>query len=250
LHYQPIVAAATGEVVAAEALARIPGVAGVALSAKALFTRASGTAAAIALDRLVVTQASAAAERWRSLGLRIPIHVNISASTLEPRSLRDFRRWIARVCVDPALLAMEITEAEQIADVDEVAAFVDECRMRGIDVALDDFGCGSSTLAIMQSLRANILKIDRRFVTPLCRDVRTAAIVRHIIDLAHELDMAVIAEGVETVEAAAWLERAGCDYFQGYLVAHPMPHDEFAAWCEGRRRGGSPDVGAPVTAPS
>ena len=106
-----------------------------------------------------------------------------------------------------------------------------EClRDLGIGISIDDFGTGYSSLAHLKHLPADELKIDRSFVMDLPGNKDDAAIVRAAIDLAHNLGLTVLAEGVETHSALQWLQAHGCEQAQGFLISQPMPAEEFCAW--------------------
>lgn len=229
LHYQPIVTALTGRVVAVEALGRLPGPTG-AVSAHDLFEVVLDTPEALALDLVVMRSALATGRSWRAAGVPMPIHVNLASSTMAAHGTADPRVWIDSLDIDPTLITLEITETQQVRDLPALARFVRECRAWGIEVALDDFGCGHSTLALLHEIEIDILKIDRRFISALTADPRACAIARHTISLAHEIGARVVAEGVETQEAWEWLVRANCDLLQGHAIARSMPAEDFVTW--------------------
>ena len=116
------------------------------------------------------------------------------------------------------------------------SAALSRLRDLGVRASLDDFGTGYSSLAYLETLPVGEVKIDRQFLH-LARS--RGSVIRSIVSLAHELDMSVVAEGVETGEQAAWLAETGCDEAQGYHVSRPVPAGELAEWL---RRGGRRDV--------
>ena len=129
----------------------------------------------------------------------------------------------------PDALAVEITEGSLMADRERGARTVTALRARGIAVASDDYGTGYSSLAYLRDLAVDELKIDRSFVAELAGNDRDAAIVRSTIDLAHALDVAVVAEGVEDSGALEVLGAMGCDRAQGYHLGRPMPPEALAS---------------------
>ena len=242
LVYQPIISATTGRVVAAEALARVTLDDGNLGSAQLLLASAERAGRSFFVDRYAVTTVLRQGAAWRKAGLPMPIHVNVSASTLSHVEDDRFVAWLRTLVLNPAQLTLEITESVGYEDIERLAAVAGACRDAGVEIALDDFGCGYSTMALLQIIEADILKIDRRFIAPLLDDPRSGVLVRHFIELAHELAMRVIAEGVETPEQAAWLVRAGCDELQGYTFARPLSPEAFARWALDRRTNPRPPV--------
>lgn len=230
LFYQPIVSVRSGRVVGAEALARVrpPGLP--VSSGFPTIGEIERSGGGPDLARWTVTEAIRAVEYWRTLGMVVPVHVNIGASALAPDSAYAFFAWLKALDVDYSLLTLEITETEAIADHESAANLVHACREMGLDVAIDDFGCGFSTLELLQRIPTDMLKIDRRFIARVVADPRTATIVTRVIDLAHSLGARVIAEGVEDRETWTWLEEAGCDLVQGFVIEQALSTDEFAEW--------------------
>ncbi|MCL4802645.1 MAG: EAL domain-containing protein, partial [Burkholderiales bacterium] len=134
-----------------------------------------------------------------------------------------------------ARLGVELTEGTVMQDPDEVAAILQELARMEVGISIDDFGTGYSSLGYLKRFPVNDLKIDRSFVRDIATDRDDAAIVNATIGLAHTLDVAVVAEGVETAEQLDFLIRHGCDFAQGFLFSRPVPADEFAALlAEGR----------------
>ena len=132
---------------------------------------------------------------------------------------------LERTGCDPNLIGIEITETAILPDVEAAAREITAARNLGIKVALDDFGTGHSSLTLLRSLPIDKVKIDQTFVRELTRDARVVAIVRSVINLAADLGLDVVAEGVETTEQARLLGELGCNYAQGYLWARAMPID-------------------------
>ena len=128
---------------------------------------------------------------------------------------------VSRGETDPTLLTLEITENVFIQDSDRAALVLKDLKKLGVMIALDDFGTGYSSLHYLQQFPIDIIKIDRVFVTDLERDT-TRAIVEAVVNLAHNLDMTVTAEGVETAEQYRQVAQLGCDLCQGYYFARPL----------------------------
>jgi EAL domain-containing protein (putative c-di-GMP-specific phosphodiesterase class I) len=133
-------------------------------------------------------------------------------------------------------LELEVTESTLLANPEVSIANMTRLRDLGIRVAIDDFGVGYSSLAMLRQLPLDCLKIDASFVAALPGDANASAIIRAIMAMAHALRLEVLAEGVETEEQAGFLAGAGCDSAQGYLYAKPMPVKELLAWLKARQQ--------------
>ena len=129
----------------------------------------------------------------------------------------------------PRSLIVEVTESAVTADHQRANAILSELRAMGVRVAIDDFGTGYSSLTRLRQLPVDEIKLDRSFVSRIEHDEHDRAIVRSVIGLAHDLGMAVVAEGVETRACWDWLASHGCDEAQGYLMGRPMPVEDLEA---------------------
>lgn len=132
----------------------------------------------------------------------------------------------------PSRLELEITESVLIDDFGRAQSILRRLKALGVKIAMDDFGTGYSSLSYLQSFPFDKIKIDRSFVSDLCGNGNNAAIVRAVITLARSLSLPVLAEGVETEEQRAFLEREGCDQVQGYLFGKPLPIETYSAWTD------------------
>jgi len=171
------------------------------------------------------------ARLWKDQGINLPIAVNLSARDLQNEKLP------ATICaeleqngMDTSCLILEITEEAVVHDLDHAVSVLSEMRQRGLRTSMDDFGTGYSSLSHLQKLPVDELKIDRAFVSCLPEHKQNAAIVRSVIDLAHNLGLEVVAEGVETTAALRWLREEGCERAQGYYLSKPMPAEQFINW--------------------
>ena len=167
------------------------------------------------LERVIADQAVLAAS-----GHRVRLFVNISGRLLTDRDFID--KACALVQQSSADIGFEITETSVIHDPKLAIRNLEQCAAVGIELAIDDYGSGLSSLAYLKQLPARELKIDKQFVTHLTSSHRDPLIVRSTIDLAHALDMQVTAEGVETPAALALLTVMGCEMVQGYLISPPL----------------------------
>ena len=124
-------------------------------------------------------------------------------------------------------LHLEITETAVMSDTKKVIRLVNKLRQYGFKVEMDDFGSGYSSFGMLQNYNFDIMKIDMSFVRQIETNTKTRSIIRFIIEMAHTMDIKIIAEGAETKEQVEFLRDNGCDYIQGYYFYKPMPEEEF-----------------------
>jgi len=224
LHYQPKIELATGRVSSVEALIRwIHPQRG--LLAPAEFLPAVEQSGLIApLTAWVLRQALTDQARWTESGITWPVAVNVSARNLEstafPASVADL---LAELGLPADRLHLEVTETALTMDATVAGLAVTALAAQGIDIAIDDFGIGYTSLLQLRTLTVAEVKIDRAFIMGLPSSEQDRAIVRSVIGLAHGIGCRVTAEGVESQDVADWLGDVGCDYAQGYLFAKPEP---------------------------
>ncbi len=160
----------------------------------------------------------------------VPIAINVSMRQLRSGTLVPaLRSALADFGVPPAALKVEITESAMMENVEDTAEQLMEVRQLGIDISIDDFGTGFSSLSHLKLLPVTELKIDRSFVMDLESSADSRTIVTSIVRLAHEMNLRVVAEGVEDEPALAWLTRIGCDLAQGYLFSRPLTAEALVA---------------------
>jgi diguanylate cyclase (GGDEF)-like protein len=178
-------------------------------------------------------------------GLHLPLSVNLSTRDLLDLDLpQKFAALLARHGVPAAAFCLEITESAIMDDPQRALATLDALSAMGFKLSIDDFGTGYSSLAYLKRLPVDELKIDQSFVRNMHRDRDDEMIVRSTIDLAHNLGITVVAEGVETAEAWNLLRDLKCDQAQGYHMGRPMPVSEFSGWAASwglRRAAGDTD---------
>ena len=235
LHYQPKLHLQTHSIAGVEALVRwnhrklgwIPPLQFVPLAEK--------TGLVDELTQWVVETALRQIETWRAAGIPIEVAINISARNLHNR---DFVRKIEEVLPQAddssGQVVFEITESAMMTDPTGAKRKLDELRQLGVRFAIDDFGTGYSSLRYLKELPVDQLKIDKSFVM-FMDDPGSVAIVRSTIELAHNLNLSVIAEGIENESTADKLRNMGCDIGQGYCFSRPMPADDLAAWWHKKR---------------
>jgi diguanylate cyclase len=230
LYYQPQVRIDDGTVSAAEALVRWrhPEL-GLLMPAQFLAVAETG-GLEIPLTYHLLRTAVAQAARWVDAGRPLVVAVNVSPNCLLDESfvgnvrsaLRDFR-------LPASLLRVELTENSMMTDPDRALAVLGVVQRDGVQVSIDDFGTGFSSLNQLKRLTADELKIDRTFIRDLATDPGDAVLVRSAIDLAHNLGLTVTAEGVEDLTALAMLRELGCDHAQGFALGRPVPADRLWA---------------------
>ncbi len=137
--------------------------------------------------------------------------------------------------IDPVLLEFELTESALSADTAAVVGRMEQLESTGVSWALDDFGTGYSSLATLRTLPVRKLKIDRQFLAEATRQESAQQLLGKIIEISHVMGMSALTEGVETIDQRDLLIRLGCDHFQGYLFARPMPRQELDAWLATQR---------------
>jgi diguanylate cyclase (GGDEF)-like protein len=228
LHYQPKVSTTTGMLTGLEALIRWRDATGALVPPGRFIPLLEETGLIREVGQWVIEHAARQHRDWRERGLEAPrIAVNVSAIQL---SAHDFVPQLERIVdrhsgTTPGV-DIEITESVFVDDMADSIAKLEAARRRGLRVSMDDFGTGYSSLSALGHLPLDTLKVDRSFVTKMTKDAQGMSMVSAIISLAHGLDLAVVAEGVETVEQARLLTLLQCDQLQGYVIAKPMPADQ------------------------
>lgn len=231
LAYQPKVEARSLQVTAAEALIRWKHPQRGIVSPTVFVPIAERHGLMGAIGDWVIREACRQAAAWRRQGLRMRVAVNISGVQLRQDSLVGRIEAALREHGIPAgRFTCEITESVAMEDTQATTQAFERLRGAGVHVSIDDFGTGHSSLATLRRLPAAELKIDRAFVCDLETSANARAIVHAIVEMAHTLDLRVVAEGVETEGQRDLLVQMGCDELQGYLFARPMSSTAIALW--------------------
>ncbi|MHA7219143.1 putative bifunctional diguanylate cyclase/phosphodiesterase [Arthrobacter sp. MDT1-48-3] len=230
LHYQPKVHLPDDAVTSVEALIRWNHPVIGQLPPTSFLPLAEEAGLMPELSTLVLEAAVHQVSRWRADGLTISVAVNLSGSCIQPGLPRQVRTLLERHHMPAGCLTLEITEDMLMADPARSAKILARLRADGIQVSIDDFGTGYSSLAYLRDLPADELKLDRSFITAMRSDRRAGGLVGSIIDLAHSLDLRVVAEGVDNEETLVELRALGCDLAQGFHFARPLPAAEVAPW--------------------
>jgi EAL domain-containing protein (putative c-di-GMP-specific phosphodiesterase class I) len=232
LHYQPVLDATSGELVGVEALIRWDRPGHGLLPPDSFIPIAEATSLIIDLDCWVLAAATRQLVAWSAIAelAEVPVAVNISGRHLLSRHLAEhIRAVLDNTGIDPHRLSIEITETVLLADLASAAAELEVIRALGVRVAIDDFGTGYTSLAHLQQLPIDTIKIDRSFISQL-NVRRGSSLVRMVTDLGHAIDINIVAEGVETSEEMEALQAMGADQLQGYLLSRPLEPAALSSW--------------------
>ncbi|MDY0961818.1 sensor domain-containing phosphodiesterase [Massilia sp. CFBP9026] len=237
LVYQPKVGLHDGACASVEALLRWSHPEAGVISPGEFIPVIEGTSLARATTEWVLAAAMRQMAAWRQEGVTLQVAVNVSAVNLEEPDFCDrVLKLLVRHGLSASNLAIELTESALMRNPKVAQGTLERLTQAGVQLAIDDFGTGYSSLSYLQSLPANVVKIDQSFMRNLAHDERRRALVGTMIKLSHDLGHKVVAEGVETVEVEDFLRAAGCDEVQGYLHARPLAPNALAEWLAGRVR--------------
>jgi len=221
--YQPQIEPRTGRIVGAEALARSP----IVTSAEALFARAAAAGLDERLSRLVQRKALRSAAVWEGPLKDLKLSINILPEDISRPGFDDWLlQEIDAAGIEPSRITAEITESALLVDQSAVADRLAALRTAGLAIAVDDFGTGYCSLAYLTSLPLDMLKIDRGLISDIVGGSRDRIVVKAMIQLARELELQVVVEGVESTGQLALLADWGCDLYQGFLGAGALTQDE------------------------
>jgi EAL domain-containing protein (putative c-di-GMP-specific phosphodiesterase class I)/GGDEF domain-containing protein len=237
MHSQPIVSCRTGALASLEALLRWEHPVRGTLAPAAFLETLLRIDLMAQVGRWIVGEVARQAVEWRdAIGLGVPIAINLSPRQLtEPLFLPHALASIAAMGGSPENVLFEMTEEIELGSGEIAIRALRELRAQGYRVCIDDFGTGYSSLSYLQRLPVDALKIDRSFVEGVDVDPRQRTVVGAVVELAHVLDLDLIAEGVERQEQIDVLRAMGCDFIQGHHVSPPLPADGMKAWLAGRR---------------
>jgi diguanylate cyclase (GGDEF)-like protein/PAS domain S-box-containing protein len=229
VHYQPVVACRTGKIVGAEALLRLRTSSGEVVSGGPHIQVAEERNLIVPIGKQVLRTACEQNKFWQLKGHPpICVAVNVSMRQLREPSWSDtVLEVLQEVGCNPHHLELELTETSLIANTDVAILNLNELRHHGVKVALDDFGTGYSSLSYLRNLPVDTLKIDQSFVQGICGDPTTKAMIQAMVDVAHSLNMRVVAEGVESQDQLGTLCDLNCDAWQGHLFSSAVSADDF-----------------------
>jgi diguanylate cyclase (GGDEF)-like protein/PAS domain S-box-containing protein len=233
LHYQPIVALDTGQTSGFEALVRWNHPTRGMLPPLQFIDLAEESGLIVPLGAWVLHHAIEAANEWRRLRPERSLYVSVNVSARQfraPGFVEDVRRELAQSGLPHECLTLEITESLLVREGRVVADELNTLRREGVRVAIDDFGTGFSSLSYLRQLPVDVLKLDKSFIDTIISSPEQYAVVDAIISLAGTLRLAVIAEGIETIEELNLLVSMGCGYGQGYLLSRPVSYGDAIRW--------------------
>jgi diguanylate cyclase (GGDEF)-like protein/PAS domain S-box-containing protein len=240
LVYQPAVSLRDGSIAGFEALLRWDHPERGMLEPEEFIPLAEDSGLIVPIGAWVLEQACLQAARWggRSPNGKGPLMwINLSSRQLGrsdlPRMIANVFEWTG---IQPRSVCLEITETALMEDVDAAVQELEKLRALGLELSIDDFGIGYSSLSCLQRLPIAWVKLDRSFIRALGQEKQNTALVAGVINMAHALDLTVVAEGVENAEQLAELRRLGCDCAQGFFFAHPQPAEELNALIESGAR--------------
>ncbi|MCG6876623.1 MAG: EAL domain-containing response regulator [Betaproteobacteria bacterium] len=230
-HFQPMVRMSDGRIIGFEALARWSHSERGTLHPEMFIPIAESSGLIDPLTWVMLECAVAEAVRWRQAGHRWTISVNLSLPYLERQGVADrIAALVERHALQPGSVVLEVTESLAATQIAQVLGNIARLRMKGFGIAIDDYGTGYATLQQLSRMPFTELKIDRSFVSGSPDRPNLHAILRSSVELARQLNLGSVAEGVETASEWHQLDSIGCDVAQGYLVAPPMPPESLLGW--------------------
>jgi EAL domain-containing protein (putative c-di-GMP-specific phosphodiesterase class I) len=231
LHYQPVVSLTSGRIVGLEALVRWQHDQKGLIMPGAFISVAEETGLILPLGEWVLRTASRQLKHWQQTVMPdLRVAVNVSARQFrEPTLVKTVEKALQAADIAPHYLEVEITESIAMESAEVVVANIEALRSMAVGISIDDFGTGYSSLSYLKRYPINSLKIDRSFVSDVATNAADAGIVRAVVEMAHGMKLNVIAEGVETKDQFAHLQKYGCDEMQGYWFSRPLPVDAISS---------------------
>lgn len=247
LHYQPKLALATGVVEGVEALVRWQHPTRGLLFPDAFIALAESAGLMTRLTEVVLEMALAQIREWTVDGCALTVSVNVSPSNLVDEQFPDaVAEALRRHGVPPAALLLEVTESILMEDRDRAVAVLSRLRDAGVGISIDDYGTGYSSLAYLATLPVTELKLDRVFIGAMIGSARAASIVTSTLQLAHALELTLVAEGAEDQATVDALTDLGCDVVQGFHLSRPLPPEQLREWLDDRMAAMSPAAAVPT----
>ncbi|MCF0111406.1 MAG: EAL domain-containing protein, partial [Erysipelotrichaceae bacterium] len=230
VYFQPQYNYMTGEIIGAEALSRWKHSSLGWISPGEFIPALEKTGAIHILDRYVWEQACILMSKWRDSDMLLPVSISVNISRmdfLDENIVQILKDLVQKYNLPPSMLRLEITESAYIEQPDMLVGVVNLLHQNGFTVELDDFGSGFSSLNVLKDMQVDIIKMDVRFIETTKELKKGSQIIRAMIRMAHELEIPVITEGVETKEQAVFISGIGCAMMQGYYFSKPIPVEQF-----------------------
>ncbi|MDP8212609.1 MAG: EAL domain-containing protein [Candidatus Zapsychrus exili] len=236
LEYQPVIEISSGKLLGAEALLRWNNVKLGSMPPVSFIPLAEETGLIIPIGQWVLDTACAQMKDWQNkLKRPLKIAVNVSSRQFKGGDLVEgVSKALSKNRLSAECLDLEITEGLLIENIDKTNETLNYFNKMGVKISIDDFGIGYSSLNYVRQFPFSTLKIDKSFVKDILEDTQTAALIKAIISMAHDLDLKVIAEGVENEEQLAYLRFQGCDQVQGYYLSRPLAVDKFLEYARSK----------------
>jgi diguanylate cyclase (GGDEF)-like protein len=235
VHFQPKVSLPNGVVCGAEALVRWEHGELGWLSPDDFIPAAEQSGTIVHLTRYVLAKTVRQCREWKDAGHALRVSVNLSSRDLQDEYLPYYvLQLLKEHGVPPHCLTLEITENSVMQDLQHAVAVLECLRDIGVMISMDDFGTGHSSLAHIKNMPLHEIKIDKSFITTFMSDEQNRAIVHTTIELAHNMNLAVVAEGIEDEQTLRQLSELGCEEAQGYFLSKPVAPDEFLDWLKNR----------------
>ena len=233
LYYQPKISAKNYELVGVEVLVRWLHPEKGLLAANDFILLAEKAGLLSTMTLWILEQAIQQLAEWKTKGHAITIAVNLSINNLQDLEFPEqVEELLEKYQVNPTQLTMEITETCMMTDPERVKTVVYKLKDLGIDMSIDDYGTGYSSLVYLRKFPATEIKIDKSYISNMLVDEDNAVIVRSTIEMAHNIGREVVAEGVEDKETLLALEEMNCDYLQGFYICKPLPPQKLCDWIE------------------
>jgi diguanylate cyclase (GGDEF)-like protein len=236
LQFQPKISLPDGEVCGVEALVRWEHSELGALTPDEFIPGAEQAGTIVHLTRFVLASAVKHCRQWQDLGHSLSVSVNLSARDLQDEYLPYYILQILNEHeIPPERLTIEVTENMVMANIQHAISVLECLRDIGVRISMDDFGTGHSSLAQIKNMPLHELKIDKSFITNLMSDHQNSAIVRTTIELAHNMGLTVVAEGIEDEDTLRQLSDLGCEQAQGFFMSKPLSSDDLLHWLNTRK---------------
>jgi len=237
VHFQPKISLPDGAACGAEALVRWNHSELGWLSPDDFIPAAEQSGTIVHLTRFVLAAAVKQCRGWQLAGHSLQVSVNLSSRDLQDEYLPYYiLQLLKEQEIPPGQLTLEITENSVMQDLHHAIAVLECLRDIGVRISMDDFGTGHSSLAQLKNMPLHEIKIDKSFITNLMNDKQNKAIVHTTIELAHHMNLKVVAEGIEDEETLRQISQMGCEEAQGYFLSKPVPSDGLLDWLEDREQ--------------